>query len=161
MAIIESQHMLDKVRPPRVQITYDVETGGAIQEVELPFVMGILADLSGNTSNPRPLKERSFVEIDRDNFNHIMRAVGPTLSGVQVVRTIPHSDGTPPTSSEQLSVPTLTFDQLDDFSPANVVQQVPDLKALYVERQLLRDLLAKIQGNENLYEALITYVQSH
>ena len=89
MPTIEStQHKLDRVRPPRVQITYDVEIGGAIEQVELPFVMGILADLSGNLTEQQrqdqglpvqpPLKDRKFVEIDRDSFNQIMRQIAPT-----------------------------------------------------------------------------------
>jgi type VI secretion system protein ImpB len=160
MPIIEAQHMIDTVRPPRVQITYDVETGGAIQEVELPFVMGIMADLAGNTPNKVLLKDRKFVEIDRDNFNQIMRAIAPTLTEIQVKRVIPYGNGTAPGDNDQLSAP-LNFDQLDDFGPANVVKQVPELDALLRERQLLRDLLAKIQGNEDLYEALVDYVNAH
>ena len=72
------QHKLDRVRPPRVQITYDVETGGAMQKKELPFVVGILADLSGKPAEAlRPLKERKFVEIDRDNFNDVLASMRP------------------------------------------------------------------------------------
>src|SRR5947209_12482097 len=76
-----TQHKLDRVRPPRVQITYDVEIGDAIVMKELPFVVGIMSDLSGKPAEPLPpLKERKYVEIDRDNFNDIMKSIGPRLA---------------------------------------------------------------------------------
>src|SRR5580698_8131383 len=75
-----TQHKLDRVRPPRVQITYDVEIGGAIQKKELPLVVGILADLAGATQQPLSIKDRKFVEIDRDNFNEVMQSLAPSLS---------------------------------------------------------------------------------
>ncbi|HEY0601542.1 MAG TPA: type VI secretion system contractile sheath small subunit [Herpetosiphonaceae bacterium] len=149
MPVIEStQHVLDRVRPPRVQITYDVEIGNAIEKVELPFVLGILADLSGSTENPLPLKDRKFVEIDRDNFNQILRAIGPTLENLVVEEVLPHTDG------ERLSV-SLRFTQMADFQPANLVTQVPALKALLEERKRLRDLQAKLDGNDTLSQALL------
>ena len=110
------QHKLDRVRPPRVQITYDVETGGAIQKKELPFVVGILADLYGKPAEaPPPLKERKFVEIDRDNFNDVLASIAPRLA-LQVDNTLSSDGG-------KLSV-ELKFQQLDDFGPLSIIQQV-------------------------------------
>ena len=83
MARESTQHKLDRVRPPRVQITYDVETGGAIEMKELPFVLGVMSDLSGKPDQPLPaLKDpkRKFVEIDRDNFNDVMKGMAPRLA---------------------------------------------------------------------------------
>jgi type VI secretion system protein ImpB len=149
MPIIEStQHVLDRVRPPRVQITYDVEIGNAIEKVELPFVLGILADLSGSTPNSAPIKERKFVEIDRDNFNQIMRAIAPTLQNLVVEDVLPGTD------SDRLAV-ALQFNQMADFQPANLVTQVPALRALFEERKRLRDLQAKLDGNDTLSQALL------
>jgi type VI secretion system protein ImpB len=143
------QHKLDRVRPPRVQITYDVETGGAIQKKELPFVVGILADLYGKPAEaPPPMKERKFVEIDRDNFNDVLASVGPRLA-LQVDNTLAAEGG-------KLNV-ELKFQHLDDFGPLNIIQQVTPLKKLYEVRQRLSDLLAKLDGNEDL-DALLTQV---
>src|SRR5437868_15219002 len=104
-----TQHKLDRVRPPRVQITYDVETGGAIEKRELPFVMGVLADLSGKPSEPLPpVKDRKFVYIDRDNFNDVMSAIGPRLA-IRVENRL-QADGDP------LNV-ELKFKNFDDFNP--------------------------------------------
>ena len=143
------QHKLDRVRPPRVQITYDVETGGAIQKKELPFVVGVLADLCGKpTEAPPPLKERKFVEIDRDNFNDVLGSISPRLA-LQVDNNLSKDGGT--TSVE------LTFHHIDDFGPLNVIQQVEPLRKLYDIRQRLSDLLAKLDGNEKL-DFLLTEV---
>ena len=143
------QHKLDRVRPPRVQITYDVETGGAIQKKELPFVVGVLADLYGKPAEaPPPLKERKFVEIDRDNFNDVLASVAPRLA-LQVNNTLSADGG-------KLN-PELKFQTLDDFGPLSVIQQVAPLKKLFEVRQRLSDLLAKLDGNESL-DALLTQV---
>jgi type VI secretion system protein ImpB len=143
------QHKLDRVRPPRVQITYDVETGGAIQKKELPFVVGVLADLYGKPAEaPPPLKERKFVEIDRDNFNDVLASVAPRLA-LQVNNTLSSDGG-------KLNV-ELKFQHLDDFGPLSVIQQVGPLKKLFEVRQRLSDLLAKLDGNESL-DALLTQV---
>jgi type VI secretion system protein ImpB len=143
------QHKLDRVRPPRVQITYDVETGGAIQKKELPFVVGILADLCGKpTEAPPPLKERKFVEIDRDNFNDVLGSISPRLA-LQVENKLSKDGGTTPVE--------LYFHHLDDFGPINVIQQVTPLRKLYDIRQRLSDLLAKLDGNEKL-DFLLTEV---
>jgi type VI secretion system protein ImpB len=137
-----TQHKLDRVRPPRVQITYDVEIGDAIVMKELPFVVGIMADLSGKPAEPLPpLKERKYVEVDRDNFNDIMKATGPRLA-LRVDNRLA-GDG------EKMNV-EMTFRNLDDFSPINVLKQVEALKKLYEARTRLADLLAKLDGNDAL-----------
>lgn len=141
-----TQHKLDRVRPPRVQITYDVEIGDAIQKKELPFVGGIMADLSGNPEEPLPkLKDRKFVEIDRDNFNDIMAAINPRLV-YQVDNKLSEDDG-------KLNV-ELNFNHMDDFDPVNVLKQIKPLKKLYEARQRLSDLLIKLDGNDDLDQIL-------
>ena len=137
-----TQHKLDRVRPPRVQITYDVEIGDAIEMKELPFVAGIMADLSGTPENPLPkLKDRKFVEIDRDNFNDVMAAI--KLRAVCQVDNRLVNDGT------KINV-ALTFDNIESFNPVNVLKQVEPLKKLYEARQKLSDLLTKLDGNDDL-----------
>ena len=143
-----AQHLLDKVRPPRVQITYDVETGGAIQAYELPFVMGILADLAGVPSTPLPpLKQRKFIDIDRDNINDVMASLNAQLP-VRVPNVLgasaPDLKGAP-----DLNI-LLTFQSMDDFNPLNIVMQVPELSEIYQKRVLLSDLLSKLDGNDAL-----------
>src|ERR1051325_9927392 len=127
-----TQHKLDRVRPPRVQITYDVEIGDAIVMKELPFVVGIMADLSGHPEEPLPpLKQRKYVEIDRDNFNDIMKAVGPRLA-MRVGNRL--------TGNGDMMNVELNFKNLDDFSPINVLKQVESLKKLFDARTRLADL---------------------
>jgi type VI secretion system protein ImpB len=138
-----TQHKLDRVRPPRVQITYDVEIGDAIVMKELPFVVGIMSDLSGHPEQPLPpLKERKYVEIDRDNFNDIMKAVGPRLA-LRVDNKLTNGDG------ERLSA-VLNFSNLDDFSPLSVLKQIKPLADLFEARTKLADLLTKLDGNDAL-----------
>ena len=139
------QHKLDRVRPPRVQITYDVETGNAIEKKELPLVMGILADLSGATPNPDKLNERRFVEIDSDNFNQVLSSIKPSVT-VNVKNTL--SGGNSPLSAK------LQFESIEDFDPVNVVKKVEALKVLFEARERLRDLLTKLDGNDRLDELL-------
>ncbi len=137
-----AQHKLDRVRPPRVQITYDVETGGSIQEYELPFVMGILADIAGTPSTPLPpLKERKFIEIDRDNINDVMASLNAQLP-LRVKNVLGGS-------APDLNV-LLTFNSMDDFNPVNIVGQVGPLSDLYSKRIALSDILAKLDGNDAL-----------
>ena len=144
-----TQHKLDRVRPPRVQITYDVETGGAIQMKELPFIAGILADLSGKPAEALPkMKDRKFVEIDRDNFNDVLASSGPRLA-FQVDNKLANDD-------TKLNV-ELKFKHLDDFNPVNVLQQVEPLRKLFEARTRLTDLLAKLDGNDAL-DALLQEV---
>ena len=141
-----TQHKLDRVRPPRVQITYDVEIGDAIQMKELPFVVGIMADLSGQPKEALPkMKERKFTEIDRDNFNDIMASIGPRVA-MRVDNKLTNDD-------TQMNV-ELNFNHMDDFNPINVVKQVEPLNTLFEARSRLRDLLTKLDGNDDLDEML-------
>lgn len=146
MAKESTQKKLSRVRPPRVQITYDVEVGDAIETKELPFVLGVLADLSGQPKEPLPkLKERKFVQIDRDNFDDVLKGTAPRLA-LRVDNKL-KNDGT------QLSV-DLDFEKLDDFEPTAIVNQVAPLKQLLDMRAKLSDLRNKVMGNEKLEEIL-------
>jgi type VI secretion system protein ImpB len=139
-----TQKKISRVRPPRVQITYDVEIGNAVQKKELPFVMGIMSDLSGKRNPERPLpkvRDRSFVAIDRDNFNDVLAGIAPRLA-FQVPNVL-QNDGS------QLNV-ALNFAEIDDFEPVAVLKQVAGLKDLYNARQKLTDLLTKLDGNDEL-----------
>ena len=147
--MIESyQHKLDRVRPPRVQITYDVEIGGAIETRELPFVMGVLADLSGKPKEALPrLKDRKFVEIDPDNFNDVMISCQPRITmGVDNLIT----------AKGKLMV-ELSFSSMDDFGPVNIINQVGSMKEVYDERVTMNDLIGKLDGNEALYNVLAEF----
>lgn len=147
MALASTQKKLSRVRPPRVQITYDVQVGDAIETKELPFVAGIMADLSGKPEEPLPkLKDRKFVDIDRDNFNDVMGAIGPRVV-VQVDNKLKKDD------ESNLNV-ELKFKNMDDFNPLNVVKQVEPLQKLYEARERLSDLLTKLDGNDDLDELL-------
>lgn len=139
----ESIHdKLKRVRKPRVHITYDVETNGAITEKEIPFVMGVMGDYSGdNTENKKPLKDRKFSMIDRDNFNEVMRNTAPKL-GLKVNNTIENDNS-------EISV-NLEFNNMEDFEPHKVVSQVEPLKKLQDTRNKLRDLLTKADRSEEL-----------
>ena len=137
-----TQHKLDRVRPPRVQITYDVEIGDAIEMKELPFVMGIMADLSGMPAEALPsVKDRKFVEIDNDNINEIMSSIKPRLA-IRVDNKLTNDES-------QLSA-ELFFNNMEDFEPLNVVKQIPALAKLYEARSLIKDLLTKLDGNDAL-----------
>ena len=137
-----TQHKLDRVRSPRVQITHDVETGGAIVKRELPLVVGVLAGLSGDTVLPNALKDRKFIEIDRDNFDSVLEKAAPSLKAYKIDGRLKSFD------------PPLTFTSLDSFSPFQIVQKVSSLKALFQSRSLLADLVAKLDGNEVLENRL-------
>jgi type VI secretion system protein ImpB len=140
------QHKLDRVRRPRVQITYDVETNGAMQKVELPFVVGVLADLSGQPKESlRPLKERKFVPIDRDNFNEVLRKATPRLA-MKVQNRLTDED-------TKLAV-ELNFQSMDDFEPARICGQVGPLRELLEMRLRLTQLLSKMEGNDKLEQLL-------
>src|SRR2546430_17593090 len=140
------QHKLDRVRRPRVQITYDVETGGAMEKVELPFVVGVLADLSGQPKEAlRPMKERKFTPIDRDNFNEVLEKATPRLA-MKVQNRLTDED-------TKLAV-ELNFKHIDDFEPARVAEQVAPLKELMEMRQRLTQLMSKMEGNDKLEELL-------
>ena len=143
----ESIHeKLKRVRRPRVHITYEVETEGAEILRELPFVVGIMGDFSGDPTQPlRPLNERKFIQIDRDNFNEVMARMTPGLNLRVDNKLI--DDGS------QIAV-GLTFDSLEDFEPARVAEQVPALKALLETRSKLRDLMSKVDRSEQLESLL-------
>jgi type VI secretion system protein ImpB len=141
-----TQHKLDRIRRPRVHLTYDVEVGGAIEMKELPFVVGVLADLSGQSDVPLPrLKDRKFVEIDRDNFNKVMAAIKPRLA-FQVDNEL-QGDGT------KLNV-ELNFQSLGDLEPEQVAKQVEPLRKLLEVRDKLSDLVNKMDGNDKLESLL-------
>jgi type VI secretion system protein ImpB len=146
MARESTQHKLDRVRPPRVHITYDVEIGDAIEMKELPFVVGVMADLSGKPDEPLPrLRDRKFVEIDRDNFNAALKGMKPRLA-FRVDNKLTNDD-------TKLGV-ELRFNSIDDFEPEQVAQQVEPLRKLLEVRRQLSSLLAKTDGNDRLSEQL-------
>lgn len=173
------QKRLGRVRPPRVQITYDVETGGAIVKRELPFVVGIVADLGGDPTAHgadvpaiTPYKERTFATIDRDNFDALMKDITPVLSLSNLPRYIadkpsvyaPYADtadaqsklGTVSVPEEGKFVCRLKFEKLEDFAPGNLMRQVESLNAFFERRSQLQDLAAKLDGNDALQDALHT-----
>jgi type VI secretion system protein ImpB len=141
---------LERVRKPRVHITYQVETEGAVVEKELPFVVGVLGDFSGNPTEPlKPLKDRKFVQIDRDNFNDVMARMTPGLN-LRVQNTL-KDDGS------ELAV-QLKFRSIEDFEPGKVVEQVEPLKKLLETRNKLKDLLSNVDrsdGLENVLEGIL------
>ena len=142
------QHKLDRVRSPRVHITYDVETGGAIEKKELPFVMGVFGDFTGMPEEPLPrLKDRKFVEIGPDNFDNVLAACKPHLS-FSVENKLSEDP-----EAGQLKV-DLRFRSMEDFEPAQVAKQVKPLKELLDLRTRLADLRGSLQGNDKLDELL-------
>lgn len=145
----ESVHRkLERVRPPRVQISYDVEVGDAIEMKELPFVMGILGDLTGHPSEPLArLKDRKFVEVNPDNFDDVLASMNPHLSFTVANRL---SDDP---AAGKIAV-DLNFESLDDFSPDRVAQQTEPLRKLLELRQQLADLRGSLQGNDKLEEII-------
>jgi type VI secretion system protein ImpB len=133
---------LERVRKPRVHIKYEVETEGAVIEKELPFVVGVLGDFSGDPTEPlKPFGERKFIQIDRDNFDDVMRRLTPGLN--MRVENVIGGEG------KDMAV-SLKFEKLDDFEPGAIVNQVPALKALLESRNELRDLLSKADRSEDL-----------
>jgi type VI secretion system protein ImpB len=143
----ESIHeKLKRVRKPRVHITYEVETEGAEILRELPFVVGIMGDFSGDPTEPlRPLSERKFIQIDRDNFNDVMTRMTPGLN-IRVDNKLA-DDGS------QMAV-ALKFNSIEDFEPGRVAEQVPALKTLLETRNKLRDLMSKVDRSEQLENLL-------
>jgi type VI secretion system protein ImpB len=143
---------LKRVRKPRVHITYDVETNGAVAEKEIPFVMGVMGDYSGdNTENKKALKDRKFSQIDRDNFNEVMNNVAPKLS-MKVENTL-ENDGS------EISV-DIGFKNMEDFEPHKLVDKVEPLKKLLETRNKLRDLLTKADRSDEL-ESILEEVLSN
>ncbi len=145
--MVESiQHKLDRVRPPRVQITYDVEIGDAIEMRELPFVVGILADLSGHIADPlAPLRQRKFIDLDKDNFQDVLESIRPRLT-----ITVPYKLSADKTETSL----ELFFSSMDDFEPLNIVKRIDDLSKLYDSRCHLKDLMSKLDGNDTLASML-------
>jgi type VI secretion system protein ImpB len=143
---------LSRVRRPRVHITYEVETEGAQIVRELPFVVGVLGDFSGDPTQPlRPLTERKFIQIDRDNFDDVMKRLSPGLK-LRVENKLSAEGGTMPVD--------LHFDGIEDFEPARVLDQVPSLKALLETRNRLRDLMSKADRSEELERLLETVLKN-
>jgi type VI secretion system protein ImpB len=147
-----TQHKLSRVRPPRVHITYDVEVGGAIELKELPFVVGVLGDFSGKPEEPLPrVKDRKFIEIDRDNFDQVLAGMKPRLAF--------NVDNKLTDDGSKMGV-ELRFNSIQDFEPDNVVQQVEPLRELVETRRRLSDLLSKMDGNDKL-EALLDEIMKN
>jgi type VI secretion system protein ImpB len=141
------QKKLDRVRPPRVQIKYEVEVGNALELKELPFVVGVLGDFSGKPDEPLPpVKDRRFVTIDRDNFNEVLREMKPRLA----FRVDDKITGNP---DQKINV-ELRFTSIDDFSPERVVEQVEPLRKLAQTRHELEMLKARMDGNDKLVSLL-------
>lgn len=152
MAKESTQHKLDRVRAPRVQLTYDVEVGDAIEKKELPFVAGVIGDFSGQSEVEQPkLKDRKFVNVDKDNFNDVLKAIRPRIAG-QVENTLA-GDGS------RIGV-DIQFSSLADFDPENVVRQVEPLRRLLEARQKLADLRNKAAGNDRFEDLLNDVLQN-
>jgi type VI secretion system protein ImpB len=152
MARQSAQHKLDRVRPPRVQITYDVEVGGAIEIKELPFVVGVLGDFTGNPEQPLPkLKDRKFVEVNPDNFDTVLEGMKPHLSFAVENKLSDDPD------APQLKV-DLKFRKFEDFEPGNVAKQVKPLKEMLDLRSRLANLRSSLQGTDKLEELLLEAV---
>jgi type VI secretion system protein ImpB len=152
MARASTQHKLDRVRAPRVQITYDVEVGDAIEVKELPFVMGVLGDFTGQPVDPPVdplprLKDRKFVEVTPDNFDTVLESMKPHLA-FSVENKLSEDP-----AAGNIKV-DLHFKSLDDFAPDNVARQVKPLRELLELRDRLSDLRGSMQGNDKLEEAL-------
>ncbi|MBJ7304608.1 MAG: type VI secretion system contractile sheath small subunit [Gemmataceae bacterium] len=142
---------LKRVRKPRVHITYEVETEGAVAQKELPFVMGVMGEFTGNASAPqKALKDRKFVQIDRDNFNDVMSRLGPAMNA-KVENTL--------TGEGEIAV-NLKFNSMDDFDPAKIVEQIEPLKKLLETRNKLKDLLTKADNSDNLQDLLEQILQN-
>ena len=144
---MESVHdKLSRVRKPRVHITYDVETEGAMVKKELPFVVGVMGDFSGNNNTDlKPLKDRRFIQIDRDNFDDVMRRMSPKLA-MKVDNKLSEDDS-------EMAV-ELEFNRMEDFEPEAIVNQVEPLRELMETRNKLRDLMTKVDRSEELEELL-------
>jgi type VI secretion system protein ImpB len=152
MAKQSTQHKLDRVRPPRVHVTYDVEVGDAIELKELPFVMGVLGDFTGQPEGPLPkLKERKFVEVNPDNFDSVLEGMKPHLA-FSVENKLSED-----AEAGQLKV-DLHFKSLEDFEPEQVARQVKPLKEMLDLRTKLSDLRGSLQGNDKLEELLLDAV---
>jgi type VI secretion system protein ImpB len=148
------QKRLSRVRPPRVHVTYDVETGGAIEVKELPFVMGVLGDFSGQPVEPLPkLKDRRFIEVTLDNFDSVLESMKPHVAFAVDNKLSEDAD------AGQLKV-DLNFKSMDDFEPEKVARQVRPLRELLELRTRLNDLKGTLQTNDKLDEVLLDAVSN-
>lgn len=146
------QKRLQRVRPPRVQLTYDVEIGDAIEQKEIPFVVGVMGDFSGSSENAQTkLKDRKFVNVDMDNFDDVMEGMAPRAT-FRVENTLTEKGG-------EFAV-DLTFKSIDDFRPEAVVHQVEPLRKLLEARTRLSDLRNKLAGNDK-FEDILSEVLSN
>ncbi|MFC6486407.1 type VI secretion system contractile sheath small subunit [Nitratireductor sp. GCM10026969] len=146
------QQKLKRVRAPRVHITYDVETEGAEVRKELPFVVGVIGDFSGKPYEPlKPLRDRKFTQIDRDNFDDVMQRMTPGAE-FKVENTLAADDS-------EMAV-SLKFKSIDDFEPAAIVDQVEPLRKLLAVRNKLRDLMSKVDRSEELEGILEDVLQN-
>ena len=144
----DTQKKLERVRPPRIQINYEVETGGAIELKELPFLMGVLGDFTGQPTEPLPkLKERQFVEVTPDNFDDVLASMKPHLAFTVENKLSDEAD------APKLGV-DLHFRSMDDFSPEAVARQVKPLRELLELRTQLADLRGSLQTNDRLDDVL-------
>jgi len=147
-----TQQKLSRVRPPRVHITYDVQIGDAIEKKDLPFVVGVLGDFAGQPAEqPKRLKDRSLIEVDRDNFDQVLAGMKPRLA-YRVENTLAGDD-------TKLNV-DLRFNSLADFEPDNVVRQIEPLRQLIEARRRLSDLLSRMDGNDRIEELLREVIQN-
>ena len=146
------QQKLKRVRAPRVHITYDVETEGAQVRKELPFVVGVIGDFSGKSYEPqKPLRDRKFIQIDRDNFDDVMQRMTPGAE-FKVENTL--------AGDESLLPVSLKFKSMDDFEPGAIVEQVEPLRKLLAVRNKLRDLMSKVDRSEELESLLEEVLQN-
>src|SRR5436190_2267943 len=151
MAKESLQKKVGRVRPPRVQITYDVQVGDAIEKRDLPFVVGVMADLSGMPEKPLPpIAKRKFIAIDRDNVNDVMKKIGPRLA-FKVPNRLSEDD-------TKINV-DLRFESIDDFAPAKVAEQITPLRKLLEKRNSLANLRSTLIGNEKLDQLLQSIIQ--
>ncbi|HHL2712504.1 TPA: type VI secretion system contractile sheath small subunit [Yersinia enterocolitica] len=137
-----TQRKLDEIRPPRVQITYDVEIGGAENKKELPLVIGVIGNFSEDDST---LRDRRFLHVDKDNFNGIMAGMSPSIS-LFIDSALPNKEGKIPVS--------LSFNTMDDFSPENIAMQIEPLRMLVELREQLSDLRNRTASNDRLKDEL-------
>lgn len=143
---------LNNTRKPRVHITYDIESNGAVEKKELPFIVGVMGDYSGdNTENKDNFKEREFVNVDNENFNSVMAKIAPSLN-IQVDNTIEGGDKEMPVSLE--------FNSMEDFEPHRIAEQVGPLKQLLETRNKLRDMLGKVDRSADLEAILEDVLQN-
>jgi len=152
MAKESLQKKVGRVRPPRVHITYDVQVGDAIEKRDLPFVVGVLADLSGMPEKPLPaIAKRNFIQIDRDNVNDVMKKIGPRLA-FKVQNRLTEDD-------TKLNV-DLHFGNMDDFQPAKIAEQITPLRKLLELRNSLANVRSSLIGNDKLENLLQEVIQS-